>query len=520
MEAKSLVMTSCAGMPDASADVLDEKRCRAQARLLSLRKKRQQYIRSRPEPVVEVSKEKEPPPTVSASSSRSPWSRKRRHAHPHRCVRAAIRASLSGGTVQLRGDAHPVVSGPANMQSRWSQNCDTVAAWEQLLTADVEEIGVMEQGEEHPSNSMGTPSADVEDIEPQCVGSDDALGFAAFLRAATSTLGDSADTLATSSRKVLEELQEAARVAQLEGREMNDLVERGYAAVLATMAAAPAVEEVQEAGCFVIAAVMADKGGKVSVNVSDMALQTVHTVLRAMACRVAARGMQEAGCRALKEIAANACVCIPDDLLGAAVRLVIHVMNEHATSSELQVVACGVIRNITALKREWQDQVLELGGGYLIVRAMRQFPEDPHVQWAGCWALFCLAIGNLRTADIISKGGGTDAVAQAMTLHKMEAKVQEAGCWALCELARHETRGEIATWTEHVRLVSRAMRTHTTKDVRDAGSAALRKLCTRACKEPARSPQPKRCRITVRISLPTIQEREAQDDGTVVPSPQ
>mmetsp|Transcript_3121 Transcript_3121/g.3817 ORF Transcript_3121/g.3817 Transcript_3121/m.3817 type:complete len:87 (-) Transcript_3121:27-287(-) len=85
---------------------------------------------------------------------------------------------------------------------------------------------------------------------------------------------------------------------------------------------------------------------------------------------------------------------------------------------------------------------------------------------------------------------------------------------------RHETRGEIATWTEHVRLVSRAMRTHSTKDVRDAGTAALRKLCTRACKEPARSPQPKRCRITVRISLPTIQEREAQDDGTVVPSPQ
>jgi len=468
-----------------------------------------------------------------------------------------MRALLACGTVELASGCPDVAAGPPNMRSRWSQklspsprlrgawaiDADSQAAWEPFLSSEEADHaaadGKEDAQEEKPSadgkDAMEGVESLVADDDPSAHSlasestslkkrsvapsksdkprrsqtSDDALGIAVFMRAAgCGHSNNNLEALAVARGRALEDLHAAAMLTSPEAKDIDSgVVQRGYSAVLAIMEASMATVEVQESGCRLIAALMAGRG-KIILKQSDMTCQTVRTVLRSMSAQLTARGVQEAACWVLKEAAANTTASLPDDVLSAAVRAVLRAMQEHSAHAGLQVVACGVIRNITAMKTEWQSRVLELGGCNTIIRAMQHFQDDSPVQWAGTWALFCLAIRNCKAVEMIRKSGGVEAVSQAMTLHKMDAKVQEAGCWALRELAVHDTRSEIAAWTEHVRLISRAMKTHNTKDMRDAGTAALRRLSMRGREELARSPQPKRSRITKKGSLPTIQECE------------
>merc|ERR1719440_995115 len=101
----------------------------------------------------------------------------------------------------------------------------------------------------------------------------------------------------------------------------------------------------------------------------------------------------------------------------------------------MQELACGVLRNMTACSAEHQDCVVSRGGVQLILDAMVAHPQAINVQWACCWALFCLSVHNTETQAEVAAYGAVKVTLKTMQVHWAEPRIQEAGCWVLKELA-------------------------------------------------------------------------------------
>merc|ERR1712217_299162 len=82
-----------------------------------------------------------------------------------------------------------------------------------------------------------------------------------------------------------------------------------------------------------------------------------------------------------------------------------------------------------------QSHIASLGGIPIVLASMAAHRKDSTVQWAGCWALFCLSVRNSSVQALIRSRQGLQLVLQAMIAHRSVAKVQEAGCWSLKELS-------------------------------------------------------------------------------------
>ena len=70
----------------------------------------------------------------------------------------------------------------------------------------------------------------------------------------------------------------------------------------------------------------------------------------------------------------------------------------------------------------------------VVLKDMRQHPQDAKVQEKGCNALSSLA-ANKADREKIGAGGGVEAIVQAMGGHRGSEGVQRTGCEALRRLA-------------------------------------------------------------------------------------
>jgi len=98
------------------------------------------------------------------------------------------------------------------------------------------------------------------------------------------------------------------------------------------------------------------------------------------------------------------------------------------------------------------------------------------VQWAGCWALFCVAVHNPDAAAEVAAYGTVHSAIRAMQHHRREPRVQEAGCWVLKELAKHIACDDVQL-AAALQAVTKALEKNPTcSAVQTAVSSALRKL--------------------------------------------
>merc|ERR1719183_1229462 len=111
----------------------------------------------------------------------------------------------------------------------------------------------------------------------------------------------------------------------------------------------------------------------------------------------------------------------------------------------IQEFACGVLRNMCSCNAEYQNCVAGREGIELVLKGMKSHSELPTVQWAGCWALFCLGIHNVDVQKEIVTHRGVEAITQAMDVHRADGKVQESACWALRDLIEHAAGAEEAS---------------------------------------------------------------------------
>jgi len=133
---------------------------------------------------------------------------------------------------------------------------------------------------------------------------------------------------------------------------------------------------------------------------------------------------------------------------------------------------------------------------------MVQNSGDATVQWAGCWAVFCLTVRNSYVQAEFRRQGAIEAVMRSMRQHRSIPKLQEAGCWALSELsAIGDVKMDLAVRKQ---AISRTMSDHPQNEaVLKAGRAALTRFGTHDRKPEVAASANKRRRI---VGLPTIHE--------------
>lgn len=117
-------------------------------------------------------------------------------------------------------------------------------------------------------------------------------------------------------------------------------------------------------------------------------------------------------------------------------------------------------------------------GVQTIVDAMARHIELEEVQWAGCWALFCLCVHNPAMQEEVAAYGAGQAALRAMQEHRGEARVQEAGCWVIKELAEQIAGGGTkASLPAAAQAATKALERHPgSEPVQTGASSALRKL--------------------------------------------
>merc|ERR1712039_522016 len=127
---------------------------------------------------------------------------------------------------------------------------------------------------------------------------------------------------------------------------------------------------------------------------------------------------------------------------------------------------------------------------------------DATVQWAGCWAIFCLSVRNNDVQAEFRRHGAVDLVMRSMRQHRSIPKLQEAGCWALSELsAVSDVKMDLVVRAQEV---SRAIEDHRLNEqVAKAGRAALARFGSYDRKPTIAASSNKKRRIG---NLPTIHE--------------
>jgi hypothetical protein len=113
----------------------------------------------------------------------------------------------------------------------------------------------------------------------------------------------------------------------------------------------------------------------------------------------------------------------------------------------------------------------------LVLGGMRAHAQVASVQWAGCWAIFCLGVHNPDVQREVVTHGGVEAAMKAMDSHRAEAKVQESACWVLKDLAKHAMVLNSMALSGVIQSVLRAMEKHPkVNKVQTAANSALRQL--------------------------------------------
>ena len=79
-----------------------------------------------------------------------------------------------------------------------------------------------------------------------------------------------------------------------------------------------------------------------------------------------------------------------------------------------------------------------------VLGAMGAAPDDPTVQWRGCWAPVILARGTPANQAAIAAAGGAERVTAAMARLPDDREVQFRGCYALNSLAQNSPANQAA----------------------------------------------------------------------------
>lgn len=149
--------------------------------------------------------------------------------------------------------------------------------------------------------------------------------------------------------------------------------------------------------------------------------------------------------------------------------------------SSIQVLGCGVLRNLTACNADFQEAVASRGGLQVVIDAMGHHAESADVQRAGCWALFCSCVHNSELQKVVEAHGGVKACLKALQDHRDDARVQEAGCWVIKELAQTIAKNESSrtTFVSSTQVVLKAMDKHrSVAAVQTAAGGSLRSLAS------------------------------------------
>merc|ERR1719424_2791850 len=102
--------------------------------------------------------------------------------------------------------------------------------------------------------------------------------------------------------------------------------------------------------------------------------------------------------------------------------------------------------------------------------------EVKAVQWACCWALFCMCVHNKEMQAEVYAYDALQATLRSMELHREDARVQEAGCWLVKELGGHMVRSKTLL-SSSIQGLLKAMEKHPAEaKVQSASGSALRTL--------------------------------------------
>eukprot|EP00439_Symbiodinium_sp_Y106_P085367 s419_g28.t1 len=167
-------------------------------------------------------------------------------------------------------------------------------------------------------------------------------------------------------------------------------------------------------------------------------------VLDAMRAHSSVAAVQDLGCQALKEFAAYNAESQEDIYMRGGIQVVLRAMEDRSFRfcpaleamanpqvPNLQVMGCGVLRNLAACNSEQQQAVVSRGGIQVVLDAMSMHSDSSAMQWAGCWTMFCLCVHNAEMRCEVAAYGAARVALKALEAHRAEHRVQEAGCWLL-----------------------------------------------------------------------------------------
>ncbi|CAK0831515.1 unnamed protein product, partial [Prorocentrum cordatum] len=81
-------------------------------------------------------------------------------------------------------------------------------------------------------------------------------------------------------------------------------------------------------------------------------------------------------------------------LASGGIQILLRTMEAHAGLMSVQIIACGLLRDLVTRSAEHQETAVCRGGAQLALQAMRAFPQSADVQRAAGGALFRMCEDN------------------------------------------------------------------------------------------------------------------------------
>ncbi len=221
-----------------------------------------------------------------------------------------------------------------------------------------------------------------------------------------------------------------------ESAQQSVVYNRGLAVLMNSMRCHILETEVALHGCRILASMSVTKGLESSLFDAG-AVETGHEVVRRY-------GNQENMAELVLKMIGNLATDMP---IAAKIALdakngltvVVNTMDAFVVTTNVQIFGCAALANLCSVSDSQRQRLAELGGLFSIVRAMREHPHSPELQYEGAKALMmCCWTAKPEILRRILECGGVGAVRAALSVQPRHPQMATLGPIALAKVEAAE----------------------------------------------------------------------------------